>query len=122
MTKRILFRVPEDTVIDGLTEQQRAAIHALHGQFVVMPNTIPHEGHKIIDAICDDAFDVSLLFALGLAWQLVGVWTDAGQTLLPISADVFIDHLPQPVDENGNPSGEKVLHEPHRWSGWGICF
>lgn len=130
MFYRVILRVPAGLTAELLTTEQRAAIDSVFGQFVdPMPGTIVANGLKVIDAVTTDSFNPQAMAALGLDWEVLGLWDQTGQPVdgLTLKASVFLEHLParQDYDQDGKPSGEPiapVLHEPHRWAGWPACF
>ncbi len=122
MYYRVLFLIPEGLTFDMLTDEKKAAIQSVLGQFVLpMPSTIPFGGKVVCDGLAAENFDPSTLGPLGLPFDIIGLWEWDGaeyiNEVVPINAAEFIARLP--LDENGDP---QPLHEPHRWSGWPVLF
>lgn len=117
MTHRVLLLVPEGLTFDMLTPEQQDAINGVFGQYVLpMPGTLPFLNRVLCDALVNDSFDPGKLGPLGLPFDIVGMFDEAGSVLIPLNEADFMARLPEPEE------GEKVLAEPHRWSGWPKCF
>jgi hypothetical protein len=117
MTYRVLLLIPEGLSFDLLSQEQQSAIQGVFGQYVLpMPGTIPHDGLVLCDAVVDESFNPADMGDLGLDWPLVGIFDEAGSVVMPLDEAAFMARLPAP------DTGDKVLHEPHRWAGWPKCF
>jgi len=117
MSYRVLMLVPEGLTFEALTPEQQAAISSVFGQYVLpMYGTVPAAGKVVCDAVAGDNFDPGAIGSLGLPFELIGMWKDDGTIALPLNEAEFMARLPEPEE------GVKVLHEPHRWSGWPKLF
>lgn len=117
MSYRVLMLVPEGLTFEALTPEQQAAISSVFGQYVLpMYGTIPDAGKVVCDAVAGDNFNPDNIAPLGLPFELIGMWQEDGVAVIPLNENEFLAHLPEPE------GGVKVLHEPHRWSGWPKCF
>ena len=128
--KRVFLLVPEGLSFDMLSETQQQAIHAIFGQYVMpMPRTKAHAGTIICDAVCDDSFNPNNMGALGLAWDLIGMWQWSGGAvteLVSLDTGKYQDRLQDDpvIDSDGKVTGytPAVANEKHKWSGWPDCF
>lgn len=123
MTKRVILLIPEKLTFDQLTEDQQTAIRGIFGQYVMpMPSTVAVNGLQVCDALASDAFNPDNIALLGLDWEILGMWNEQNQVLIPLDRTVFTEYL-APVntyDEEGTEltSEPATFHEPHRWAGW----
>ena len=79
---------------------------------IPMPGTVQAEGKVIVDALTVEPISED---------NVIGQWQDDGTVVVPLDAELFMQHLPSGVDEEGNVT-PAVLHEPHRWAGWPELF
>lgn len=114
---RTIFRIPTGLTLAALPEDVQAVIVRMLSNFVMpMPGTVEADGYVLCDALTLDTFDPATMPDYGIDWFIVGSWSDTGELLYPFNEEVMLKHLPEPEE------GEKVLHEPHRWSGWQVLF
>lgn len=130
--KTVYLLIPEGLTFDQLTEAQQAAINGIFGQYVMpIPGSHAVDGTVICNAVCADSFDPSAMGALGLDWEIIGMWqwngaADTATVLIPLDEDAYLARLDDiPVlDDEGNQTGTQpaTLREVNRWSGWPELF
>lgn len=114
---RVILRIPKDLTFDQLPPQLQDGINSIFGQFVMpMPGTVEADGYKLCDAVTATNFNPANMANYGINWPILGLWGDDGSVITELDVDTFMAHLPEPEE------GPKVLHEPHRWSGWPDLF
>jgi hypothetical protein len=125
--KRIIIKAPENITMGSLTVEQQTAIRAVFAQFVLpMPGTKSNNSYILIDAVVKDNFDPEHIAALGLPFEIFGLWQwDGINALSELHAldSTFINYLPDTHTYDTETfniltTTAPVLHEPHRWSGW----
>lgn len=123
--KRVIISAPAGIALDMLTDEQRAGINAVFGQFVLpMPGTVESDGQIVIDATTNDNFDTRAIVDLELPFGVLGCWQWDGATLTELQplSETFIDYLPltHEYDAEGNVTATHppVLHMPHNFAGW----
>jgi len=122
--KRVIFKVPADTEFDTLTEDQQEAINTLFNSYrSPMENSIVGTT-KLIDACVDDSFDPSGMAALGLNWDILGLWQfdkygKLINTIIPYNK-IEVESRLSPYEEsdregNGITNRQRTINEAHNW-------
>lgn len=119
----IYLLIPENLTFDTLTEDQQTAINDVFGQYrMPMSGTKSVDGLVVCDAICSPSFNPDAMTALGLDWEIIGMWAQDGTVIQPLDEAKFLERLQDKVtyDEEGNVLSTEpaVLHQPHVWAGW----
>lgn len=122
--KRVILTVPQGLTFDMLTEEQQHAIKLVVGRYVnPMPGSVPFAGQQLVDALTADNFDPTTMGAYGISWPVLYTAAWDGESpevykLHPLDITEYRNYMPDVLDAEGNPTGEKLVTECHRWAGW----
>lgn len=112
MTYRLILTSPLGLTFEMLTEEQQAAVRSVLGQYVLpMPSTIPHGGKVVFDGLAADNFNPVAIGELGLPFEILGMWDNDDQEIIPLDVEEFNKYLPDGVEGI-----------PHSWAGWSKLF
>lgn len=125
--KRVIIKVPENTTLEALTQEQQAAIHSVFAQWAMpMPGTKIASESILIDTVVSDNFNPDAISTLGLPFTVMGMWQWSGSgalTEMQALDSSFINYLPDTHTYDLETfeiltTTPPVLHEPHKWAGW----